>query len=86
MANEIVNCPWVEIHGFNGWKEYRDFEIWMNTQLDLNEAYEIPVANSYNEVCAFKENWYVHKSSGVIWRRVSPDPPFEGLFEKVNTK
>ena len=80
----MKSCPWDRVDGFNGWSEFERFEAWMQGQIDEGLAEERPVLKVYNQVCNFKEKWFVHKPSLQVWRLVLPDPPFTGLFEKVD--
>lgn len=83
MGCEMKSCPWEVISGFNGWSEFERFETWMQMQIADGLAEERPVIKPYNQVCCFKEKWFVHKPSLQVWRLVWPEPPFTGLFEQV---
>jgi hypothetical protein len=80
----MKNCPWELIIDFRSWAEFEHFERWMNEQIAAGEASEIAVTKPYLNTSAFKEKWYRHSTSGVVWRLVWPDGPFTGLFEEVS--
>lgn len=82
MASEINHCPWERISDFDGWNEFYRFESWLLEQVADNIAEEVPVLKPYN-IAGMKEMWIVHKPTAQIWRLISPEPPFAGLFEKV---
>lgn len=82
MASEMNNCPWSRISDFDGWDEYIRFESWLYEQIADSAAEEVPVLKSYN-VGGLKERWFRHKPTAQVWRLLSPEPPFAGLFEEV---
>lgn len=82
MASEMNNCPWERISDFDGWNEFNRFESWLREQISNSEAKEVAVLKPYN-AGGLKERWFIHKPTEQIWRLVSPEPPFAGLFEKV---
>lgn len=82
MDSEVNNCPWERISEFDGWDEFNRFESWLCEQIANSEAEELPVGRPYN-VGGLKERWFIHKPTKQIWRLLSPEPPFAGLFEKV---
>lgn len=84
MDNENEICFWEHISAFDGWNEFERFESWLRNQIMDGDADEIPVLKSYNEVCKLPEKWFIHRSSGQVWRLVWPEPPSAGLFEKVS--
>ena len=72
---------WEEIHGFRSPGEFRRFERWIREALRDGSAVEIPVKRPYAGP-VFEERWF-RAASGRIWRLVSPDAPFPGVFEVV---
>ena len=76
-------CPWDEIDAFQGLNEFQRFERWMAEQVTSNVAEEVPVNQRYAGATTFHERWFKHKSSGMVWRLVNPDPPFAGTFEPI---
>ena len=79
----MIICPWTPIERFGSIKDFYRFESWMVDQIDAGNAVEQPVASPYMQIQSFREKWFKHQKSGTIWRLVSPDEPFEGLFEQV---
>lgn len=47
-----------------------------------SEFKEVPVLAPYSNV-GLTENWYQCLQCEQVWRLVSPDPPFAGLWEPV---
>lgn len=82
MASEMNNCPWSRISDFDGWDEYIRFESWLYEQIADGAAEEVPVLKPYN-VGGLKEKWFRHNPTAQVWRLLSPEPPFAGLFEEV---
>lgn len=73
---------WDEIHGFASPGEYRRFEAWVGEALEEGALTEIEVAVPYSGSSMFYERWF-RSASGQVWRLVTPDPPFRGVFEQV---
>jgi len=82
MAKIENNCPWQPIHGFQNLEEFHRFENWLLEQIKDGYAEELPVDQNFQGVY-WSQRWFKHKVSGQIWRLVSPDAPFPGLFENV---
>jgi hypothetical protein len=51
----------------------------VSSALKDGELEEIPVESRYGNMENFKEKWF-RDFSGVVWRLVSPEPPFMGVF------
>jgi hypothetical protein len=77
----IVN-NWETIDPFFSPSEYNRFLIWLQNQIDLQNVEEVPVLSSFAGEL-FEEKWYKNLASGGIWRLVSPQEPFRGLWELV---
>lgn len=84
VIEEMNSCDWERIESFNGWAEFDRFKTWMAGEVENGDAAPCPVAQSYQNLDAFKEEWFEHVASKQVWRLVWPDPPFSGLFEKVD--
>lgn len=82
MGAEMNTCPWEEIRGFDGWTEFERFLSWIDMQIADGTAREVPVFHAYN-VMDLTEKWFEHIPSKTTWRLVWPDPPFAGVFLKV---
>lgn len=85
MASEMTTCSWEPIKGFTSHAEFMRFCAWMSENVADNSAKKIPVAVRYRNIETFTEEWYLHVESGTRWRLVWPDPPFRGLFEKIDS-
>jgi hypothetical protein len=79
-----MSCPWEEVEGFVSLVEFRSFERWMTGQVSAGMARQVPVADPYrHDEPALVEVWYVHLMSREVWRLVWPEPPFDGIFQKI---
>lgn len=72
---------WKEIRGFDSPEHFSDFMHTVESSIISNELTPIPVEQKYGSAM-FEETWY-RTASGQIWRLVSPEYPFKGLFERV---
>ena len=77
-----TNEEWDEIHGFVTPDEFARFQRWLAEQVASGELVEIPVSSSHGIPRVLEQRWY-RATDGVIWRAVSPEPPFRGAFERV---
>lgn len=81
-------CPWEEIERFQSLVEFRSFERWMTGQVSAGMARQVPVDHPYlhdgqaGEV-TLVEVWYLHLRSREVWRLVWPEPPFDGIFQRI---
>lgn len=76
MINQIP----LENVSFNDFVEYDLLKI----ALDQSDNFEeVQVDSPYSPV-GLEEYWYLNKTDGVTWRLVRPDPPYKGLWSKVN--
>jgi len=83
MDNQMKECPWEEIDDFRGYSEFERFVDWMEEQVRLKLAEEVPVGQRYIGATTFDERWFRHVASGTVWRLVRPEAPFAGLFIPV---
>jgi hypothetical protein len=74
---------WDEIHGFSSPSEYARFVRYLEGQVLSGAAKEIAPDPEYGAGEIYGGRWFQHSESGEIWRLVSPDPPFHGLWEPV---
>lgn len=82
-----MNCwcnAWEEIHGFQSPDEFARFQRWIADQSAADHLKEVAVAHRYGGSDLFDEHWFKCTSCGQVWRVVAPDPPFSGVFERVN--
>lgn len=77
---------WEEIHGFISLGEYEKFVKYICDQAVLGYAEEVKVDNNYGQGEIYGGRWFRNIDTGEIWRLVSPDPPFHGLWEKVRRR
>lgn len=70
-----------EIDDFNSPEHFERFEKSINQMIAEGLVKEILVRKPYSEV-EYTERW-IECPNGEIWRMISPDYPFKGLFRKV---
>jgi hypothetical protein len=71
----------VEIHGFGSPQHFSEFQGQLEDAVLAGELAPVDVEDRYGSLM-FEEKWY-RLSSGEIWRLVSPDFPFKGVFRRV---
>jgi hypothetical protein len=81
-------CPWEEVDGFASLAEFRSFERWLTGQVSGGLARQVPVGSPYihdgvHATVVLVEVWYLHLQSRETWRLVWPEPPFDGVFKKI---
>jgi hypothetical protein len=86
MDSAMKQCPWDKIDAFRSFVEFQRFIEWMTHQVQEGEAEEVSVQLPYLGFRTLREQWFRHTKSGEVWRLVWPDPPFAGLFERVEGK
>jgi hypothetical protein len=74
---------WEEIHGFNSLGEFKRFCSYVEEQVSSGLAIERASDPNYAKGMIFGGRWFEYLETGEIWRLVSPDFPFRGLWEKV---
>jgi len=81
----MSGCNWEAIHGFVTPGEFKRFCSWIESQIVAGMAEEIPVGRINMAMPAgFEERWFKCCTSGEVWRRVTPEFPFRGLWEPVD--
>lgn len=78
----VTTEEWDEIHGFSTPGEFSRFRAWIREALAEGALTEIPVGEPYSGSPLFDEHWY-RAASGAVWRLVAPEPPFRGVFKRV---
>lgn len=67
--------------------EFRSFERWIAGQVSAGMARQVPVEQAYDpptlQQAALVEVWYLHVTSREVWRLVWPEPPFDGVFQRI---
>jgi hypothetical protein len=67
---------------FHGWNDYDEFA----QALKDNPLFvPVTVTKPYSNV-GLVEQWYQCMACQSVWRLVEPDPPFNGLWEKVEVE
>jgi hypothetical protein len=74
---------WEEIHGFTSPGEYDRFVKYIHGLLASGHAEEVEVDENYGRGEIYGGRWFKDTETGEVWRLVSPDPPFRGLWEPV---
>jgi hypothetical protein len=72
-----------EIHGFESPEHFSEFQRSIDEAVARGDLTKVPVQSLYASEM-FDENWY-RAPTGETWRLVSPDFPFKGVFEKVQS-
>jgi hypothetical protein len=70
-----------EIHGFDSPAHFSEFCRTIETAIAENELVPTTVEQPYGSLM-FEESWY-RTAAGHVWRLVSPEYPFKGVFEQV---
>lgn len=68
-----------QIQGFRSPDEFARFQEWLSAAIKSGDFEEIPVESRYGNIENFEERWF-RDLTGVVWRLVSPEPPFMGVF------
>lgn len=68
--------------GFASPGEFQRFLRWIQSALNEGALIEIPVQQRYGPSEMFAERWF-EAPSGQRWRLVAPEPPFQGVFLRV---
>jgi hypothetical protein len=83
MAHSLKPYEWEEIHGFSSPNEYAQFVQYVEQQVVFKYVEELEVDPSYGKGMIYGGRWFKDVDSGQVWRLVSPDFPFMGLWEPV---
>jgi hypothetical protein len=70
-----------EIHGFDSPEHFTEFCKAVEGSIAKRELTPVAVEKPYGSLM-FEESWY-RATTGQVWRLVSPDFPFKGVFERV---
>lgn len=80
-------CPWEAVDRFQNLVEFRSFERWIAGQVSAGMARQVPVEQAFAGHALVQadviEVWYMHVMSREVWRLVWPDPPFDGVFQRI---
>jgi hypothetical protein len=75
-------CAWEIIESFNSPGEFERFLIWIAEQIQLGNAEEVTVKDSYAGP-GFEEKWFQCKKNLSVWRLAFPQIPFRGYWGPV---
>lgn len=73
-----------EISGFQSPGEFARFQAFLEAGVAKGELREISPDPSYHAGEIYGGRWFELTSDKTVWRLISPDPPFTGLFERVH--
>lgn len=79
----MTTSGWEEIHGFQSPGEYRRFVVYLEKVVGEGHVVEVPGDPNYGPGKLFGGQWFKDLESGEVWRLIPPDPPFLGLWERV---
>lgn len=82
-SNNMMNTAWEEIHGFASMGEYYRFVEFIEKQIDSGDVVKIEAVPDYGAGEIYGGRWFKNQDTNEIWRLVSPDMPFKGLWEPV---
>jgi len=82
----VVNaCDWEPIDRFQSLAHYEKFQSWLNQQIAKGNASKVPLDPEKAWGSAWDEHWYRCLVDGEVWRLVGPDPPFRGVFKRLES-
>jgi hypothetical protein len=76
-------CDWSAIDRFESLAHYQEFLAALSTQVADGRVKVLPVDPAKGWGSAWDEHWYQCLASNETWRLVSPEPPFRGIFKKL---
>jgi hypothetical protein len=82
MANA---CDWETIDRFQSLAHYEEFHSWINEQVAKGFAAVLPLDPTMAWGNAWEEQWYQCLADREVWRLVGPDPPFRGVFKRLES-
>lgn len=83
MDNPIVMCSWEKIPEFSSPSEYQRLVEYLIAQVKSGSAKEVACDMDYGKGEVYGGRWFQDVGSGQVWRLVSPDFPFKGLWEPI---
>jgi len=75
---------WEEIHSFHSLGEFKRFARYIESQVNDGLAEEVNPDPNYGKGEIYGGRWFKDNETGEVWRLVSPDIPFKGLWEPVD--
>jgi hypothetical protein len=81
----VVNaCGWEPIDRFQSLAHYEKFLSSINEQVAEGRAAVISLDPAKAWGSAWDEHWYQCGADPEVWRLVGPDPPFRGVFKRLD--
>lgn len=81
MTNQTCSCDSLrEREGFSGWADYQQFL----KKLASESTFDRVLKQSSSMDVGLEEQWYRCVKCKTLWRLLEPDPPFKGLWERLN--
>lgn len=77
-------CDWTAIDRFESLAHYEDFLARITKEVSDGRARLVPVDPKRAWGTAWDEHWYECLPNKEIWRVVAPEPPFRGVFKKLD--
>ncbi len=75
-----------EIEEFRTPGEFERFKAFLNDGVTRGDLIKVTPDQSYHEGEIYGGEWFELCQDKSVWRLISPDPPFYGLFERVKNK
>ena len=80
----VNDCDWEPIDRFQSLADYEKFLSRINEQVAAGRAYVVPLDPAKAWGSAWDEHWYRCVADREVWRLVGPDPPFRGVFKRLD--
>lgn len=78
------SCRCEELRSPGGFSDFPEFDSF-KLNIEKNDILEASVvAKIFSDVGGLNENWFKCQICGRTWRLVEPDPPFRGMWAKVD--
>lgn len=78
-SNTTCSCSVRGSGPFKGWNDYDEFKTYIDKNTNFDPS---PVVDRFSNV-GLVERWYRCRNCSCMWRLVEPDPPFAGIWERV---
>lgn len=76
-------CDWEPVDRFQSLAHYEQFLSSINEQIAQGRAKSVPLDPAKAWGNAWDEHWYQCVANHEVWRLVGPDPPFRGVFKRI---
>lgn len=76
-------CQWEAVDRFQSLAHYEELLASINQQVGAGRVQSVSVDPKKAWGSAWDERWFKCADSDEVWRLVAPDPPFRGIFKKV---